>query len=87
MAGFGDNSTTFMRTGGIPTGGLRIEAGCYTSGTADATAYIPTQLSEVVAFVCGSASPNESADISGGFLRCSLGTNSAGEMNYIAVGW
>ena len=87
MAGFGDNSTTFMRTGGIPTGGLRIEAGCYTTFT-DATAYIPTQLSEVISFVCGSAVPNEPPDISGGFLRCSVSDDQTGKiMNYVAVGW
>ena len=85
MAGFGDNSTCFMRTGTVPTGGLRIEAGCWTQ-TADATAHIPTQLSTIFAFVCGSATPNEAPDVSGSFIKCGLaGTPSV--MNYIAIGW
>ena len=88
MAGFGDFSdTTKMRGGVIPAGGLHIDTGCWTQGS-DVTAYIPTQLTEIVAFVCGSASPDESPDISGSFLRCSLtGTSSGKILNYIAVGW
>jgi hypothetical protein len=84
MAGFGDNSTCFMREGRVPAGGLRIEAGCWTQ-TSDATAHIPTKLTEIFSFICGSATPNEIPDISNSFIKCGLsGTPSV--MNYIAVG-
>jgi len=85
MAGFGDNSTTYMRSGSVA--GMRIEAGCWTQG-ADASTHIPTTLKEVYCIVCGSEGPTEVPDISLGFIKCGLAASASGKiLNYVAVGF
>ena len=84
MAGFGDNTTTFMRAATIP-GGMRIEAGCWTQ-TADASLHIPTGLTEVFCVVCGSEGLADVPCVSDGFLSGALVTGGK-VVNYIAVGF
>lgn len=87
MAGFTDSSYTYMRAATIPTGGLKIEAGCWTQGAA-ASAHIPTQLTTCIALVCGSEGATAVPCISNGFISCALAASSATKVqNYIAVGW
>lgn len=87
MGGFGDQYNSMMRGVTLPMGGLRIEAGCWTQG-ADVTAHIPTQLTTIVAFLCGSGASYQIPEISGSFIKCGLASTATSKiLNYIAIGW
>lgn len=85
--GFGDLSVAGFQKGGMAAG-MRIEAGCWTQNSGDATAHIPTTLVGIYSFVCTSASATEIPDISDGFIKCKLESAPNGkELNYIAIGF
>ena len=85
--GFGDLSNAGAQVGGM-IAGMRIETGCWTQGTSDATAHIPTTLTGIYSFVCNTAVANEIPDISNGFIKCGLESSADGdELNYIALGY
>jgi len=90
MAGFGDNTTCFQRGGVIPTGGIRIETGCFTA--ADVTDLkIPTQFTEVYALVAagdGSLAVIDIPDITPGFIFASTSDTPVSKIvNYVATGF
>ena len=85
--GFGDLTNVGFQKGGMAAG-FRIETGCWTQGTGDATAHIPTTLTGIYSFVCNTAVANEIPDISDGFIKCGLESSFNGkELNYIAIGY
>ena len=89
--GFGDNSTVFQRSGTIGAGGLRVETGCWTSGSA-ADISIPTQLTTAVSFISesgdGSCSLTELVEVSDGYLTGSTNEDTSSKLiNYVAFGW
>jgi hypothetical protein len=91
MAGFGDTTTTFQRTGTVAAGGLKIEAGCWTQLT-DASFNVPTQLVEVISVVTdidGTVAITTIPDVSsGGNIKATLSGSGSGKIvNYTAIGW
>jgi len=86
MARFGDNSTTFMRSGTLD-GGMRMEAGCWTQCVAAAT-NIPTNLTRVISLVCGSEGATTTPTVTNGTIVATTADDKTDKiLNYIAVGW
>ena len=89
--GFADNTggAGTQRGGVIPSGGLRIEAGCWTK--ADATdLLIPTQFTEVVSLVVndGTVRVIDVPDITSSKIFASMsGTPVGTVVNYVAYGF
>lgn len=85
--GFGDLSVAGFQKGGMAAG-MRIEAGCWTQNTGDASAHIPTTLTGIWSFTCNTAVAKEIPDISLGYIKCALESAPNGkELNYIAIGY
>ena len=92
MAGFGDNTggEGVQRAGSIPSGGLLIEAGCWTK--ADATnLVIPTQFNQVVSLIVNDGTVrviNVPVITSAGSICASTSGTPNGEIiNYVAFGY
>ena len=89
--GFSDNTggAGLQRGGSIPTGGMRVEAGCWTK--ADATDLkIPTLFTEVISLVIndGTVRVVDVPDITPGFIFASTsGTPSGKLINYVSFGY